>query len=143
MQLFLNKNIIIYTRENIVNFGRKFHFDVTNRWYPGSIITQQTQFSTNSIVPIITKEGTPFFRDTDFPRDRSNSRVIGYVAPSWLQRTGFPSRMRGSVVSVKFKWTRIDCTMRMHFLPDGDFFAVSATWRFCYDRPAPATLFWN
>lgn len=138
LELSLNKD----TRENIVNFGRKFSF----RRYK-SMIPRIDYYATTSIFKQF--DHVNYHQGGDIlSRHRFSTRSIKFSrnrlrGPIELQRTGFPSRMRGSVASVKFKWTRIDCTIRMHFLPNGDFFAVSATWRFCYDRPAPATLFWN
>lgn len=51
-------------------------------------------FQLDSIMLITTKEEA-FFRDTDFPRDRSNSRVIGYVAPVELRTNRFPLTNEG------------------------------------------------
>lgn len=74
---------------------------------------QQAQFSSNSIMLITTKEET-FFRDTDFPRDRSNSRVIGYVAPSSYNEPVSPhewgARLQVSSLNERASIAPYECT---------------------------------
>lgn len=59
----------------------KLREKVSFRWLL-TIITQPAQFSSDSIMFIYHQGGDILSRHNDFPRDRSNSRVIGYVAAS-------------------------------------------------------------